>query len=357
MDKKNGLIPFFIPHVGCPHICVFCNQRRIAGTEGMPTPAEIADTIQIYREGHSDVFWEVAFYGGSFTAISRELQEQLLQPVRRAYKDGKVQSIRCSTRPDALDEAWLRHLQEYGLSTIELGVQSMDNHILRRAQRGHTSHDVVKGVSLLRKLGFTVGLQLMVGLPGEDWQSIVHTTVAIRQLQPDFVRIYPVLVIEDTELASDFRKGLYTPLTIKEAVTYSAFMKTYWEEAGIKVIRTGLQSTAELDTGTSVLGGPYAPAMGEMVVNAQILQQLKIVFDDEIFSNMPVCITYPRCDTSKVRGNGNCNKLEVAERYGSRVTWQEDNTLLPGQIVIMAGKQRIFLCHGYRPGRTIHKDC
>jgi len=268
--KPLGLIPFYIPHAGCPQQCIFCNQHHIASDGVLAVQSDIRKTIADYVGSKRDAkYWEVAFYGGSFTALPVALQEQLLAPAYEALQVGEIDGIRCSTRPDALEEEAIHRLKSYGVNTIEIGVQSMDEEILRQAKRGHTAHDVVCAVQRLKKNNLRVGIQLLPGLPGETWHTLVHTAVSIARLAPDFGRIYPVLVIADTELAEQMEAGLYTPLSVNQAVAYSAFLKTYLESKGIYIIRTGLQSTEELDEGVGLVGGPYEPAMGELVVNYQ----------------------------------------------------------------------------------------
>ena len=271
------MIPFFIPHVGCPHVCTFCNQSRITETVGIGhlTPEYIASTIKDYvGDSKNDKFWEVCFYGGSFSAIDQKLQKQLLKPAYEALQSGLIDSIRCSTRPDAVSDGQLELLCSLGMKTIELGVQSMDDTVLSLAKRGHTSDDVKLAVKQLRKFGFTVGLQLLPGLLGDSWETIIQTAVEITALQPDFVRIYPVLVIDHTELAEQYKSGIYEPLSLELALQYCVFLKTWFESHHITVIRIGLQSTEELDTGTSLLAGPYEPAMGELVSNEQWRQSI-----------------------------------------------------------------------------------
>lgn len=339
---KYGMIPFFIPHVGCPHVCTFCNQSRITETVGIGhlTPEYIASTIKDYvGDSKNDKFWEVCFYGGSFSAIDQKLQKQLLKPAYEALQSGLIDSIRCSTRPDAVSDRQLELLCSLGMKTIELGVQSMDDIVLSLAKRGHTSNDVTLAVKQLRKFGFTVGLQLLPGLLGESWHTIIKTAVEISRLQPDFVRIYPVLVIENTELAEQYKAGIYEPLSLNRALQYCSFLKTWFESHHITVIRTGLQSTEELDTGHSVLAGPYEPAMGELVTNGQWRQRIEHCVDEhtEYFNNAihSIIIDYPRNLTSKVRGLKKCN-IRYFEKIYSDITftWRENNDIATVQCSI-----------------------
>ena len=332
---KYGMIPFFIPHVGCPHVCTFCNQSRITEVSGIGylTPEYITSTIKDYiGESRSDKYWEVCFYGGSFSAINQDLQRQLLLPAYEALKEGRIDGIRCSTRPDAVSDRQLELLRSYGMNTIELGVQSMDDTVLSLAKRGHTSNDVKLAVKQLRKFGFTVGLQLLPGLLGDTWDTIIKTAVEISQLRPDFVRIYPVLVIENTELAEQYKAGIYEPLSLERALQYCSFLKTWFESHQITVIRTGLQSTEELDAGHSLLAGPYEPAMGELVTNEQWRQRIAHCLDEHTeYFNKPIrsiTISYPRNLTSKVRGLKKRNLTYFEKTYGNiTFTWRENNDI------------------------------
>lgn len=332
---KYGMIPFFIPHVGCPHVCTFCNQSRITETVGIGhlTPEYIASTIKDYvGDSKNDKFWEVCFYGGSFSAIDQKLQKQLLKPAYEALQSGLIDSIRCSTRPDAVSDGQLELLCSLGMKTIELGVQSMDDTVLSLAKRGHTSDDVKVAVHQLRQFRFNVGLQILPGLLGDSWSTIIKTAVEIAKLKPDFVRIYPVLVIEHTELAEQYKSGIYTPLSLERALQYCAFLKTWFESHHITVIRTGLQSTEELDTGTSLLAGPYEPAMGELVSNEQWRQRIEYYMNEhtEYFEETikAVVVKYPRSLTSKVRGLKKRNVEYFKNMYKDiTFTWRENNDI------------------------------
>ena len=383
--KPFGMIPFFIPHVGCPYVCTFCNQSRITGQSGIShlTPEYIQQTIKDYvGTKRNEKFWEVAFYGGSFTAITKDLQHKLLMPAYEMLQQGLIDGIRCSTRPDAVGDEAITLLQSYGVKNVELGVQSMNDGILVDAKRGHTAQEVVEAVTRLKHRDMTVGVQLLPGLKGETWQTIIETAIAVAALRPDFVRIYPVLVIENTELADQYRAGEYEPLSTELAIQYCSFLKDWFEQHGIEVIRTGLQSTEELDSRNSLVAGPYEPAMGELVVNEQYKQRIERCIDEHAsqytyalsndcfnltdyatyenlgFSGVSaynadnsgyidntnndrtnyirnngiavqhnIVISYPRRLTSKVRGLNNRNVLYFAELYPQySISWCEEST-------------------------------
>lgn len=335
---KTSIIPIFIPHIGCPYRCIFCNQWKITGHQGVPTGNMVAKEIDTYISSAKEPrHWEVAFYGGSFTAIAAALQEELLQPAYEALQNGKIAAIRCSTRPDCITPAILDRLTAYGMTIVELGVQSMDDNVLQTAKRGHTAADVVQATALLRARKFIVGHQLMPGLPGEDIQSLRKTTAAICQLKPDIARIYPVAVIDKTELAQMYRQGTYTPLSVHEGVQRGAYMKQAFVKAGIRVIRTGLQATRELDDAAQVLGGAYTPAMGELIDTKRYQTQIFAVLD--MIQAASVQVFYHRKDTSRVRGYHNVTVKRARLRYPFAVTWQEDNSLPVGTVAVVVGQK------------------
>lgn len=344
---KHSIIPVFIPHIGCPYRCVFCNQWRITGHHDVPTGEIVRKQIAMYTAGYEERFWEVAFYGGSFTAIPVALQEDLLRPAYEALQGGTIQGIRCSTRPDCIDEGVLRRLRDYGLGTVELGVQSMDDTVLQRAKRGHTAADVQHATALLKDGGFIVGHQLMPGLPGEDWPSLVQTTEAVCDLQPDISRIYPVAVIAQTELAELYKQGIYEPLTIAEGIRRSAYMKQQFVQHGIDVIRTGLQATTDLDDGIQVLGGAYTPAMGELVDTYRYGRQV-LGFLRKLVNQEPIILSYHRQETSRIRGYHGVTQKQAALRFGQTIQWREDNTQPVHTVCITTpqGTWRLWLNQG-----------
>lgn len=339
---KTSIIPIFIPHIGCPYRCIFCNQWKITGHQGVPTGDMVAKAIDAYTSSAKEPrHWEVAFYGGSFTAVAAALQEELLQPAYDALKNGKIAAIRCSTRPDCITPPILDRLTAYGMTIVELGVQSMDDKVLQTAKRGHTAADVVRATVLLRARKFVVGHQIMPGLPGEDIVSLQKTTRRICQLKPDIARIYPVAVIENTELADMYRQGIYTPLSIAEGVRRSAYMKQAFIETGIQVIRTGLQATSELDDAAQVLAGAYTPAMGELVDTQRYQHQLFALLDT--LQTEQADIFYHRRDTSRARGYHNVTVKRAHLRYPFAITWQEDLTLQTGVLAVTAGRKTYYI--------------
>ena len=304
--KKEYIIPIFVPHLGCPNNCTFCNQKRISWQTKMVTAQDVKDTIDFFLKHFRDdyKYVEVAFFGGSFTAIDEKTQVELLEAVQEYIQNKKVNSIRISTRPDCIDKEILKRMKKYHVKTIELGVQSTNNYILKRCKRGHTYEDTKKASKLIRRHGFILGHQMMVGLPESTKQDEINTAKELIRLKPKIVRIYPVLVIKDTELADEYERGDYTPLTVGQAVERCKDIVDLFNRNKINVIRVGLQNTEEItDPGTeksSVIAGPYHPAFRQLVessmwydsivnkikkVNAKV-KKVKIIANDVNVNNI-----------------------------------------------------------------------
>ncbi len=268
--KNKVTIPIFVPHKGCPNDCVFCNQRRITGiTEDMNVD-RAREVIETYlSEQRKDTSYEIAFFGGSFTAIEKNRRRQLLT-LAKCYIDNclQVAHIRISTRPDCIDDAVLEELKNFGVQIIELGVQSMDEEVLQKSNRGHDKQCVFFSAEKIKKAGFSLGLQMMLGLPGDSEEKSIATAHEFVEMKPNIVRIYPTLVVEDTELANQMRRGQYAPWSVERAVEVAKKCKVLFAQHHIAVIRMGLQATEEIQSGKSVLGGPFHAAFGEMVFSA-----------------------------------------------------------------------------------------
>lgn len=269
--KKEYIIPIFVPHLGCPNACVFCNQTKITGKQKQVTAQEVKDTIDEYLKSFKDPEnkVEVAFFGGSFTGIEEEKQNELLEAAYEYVKNGQVDSIRISTRPDYIDRAILKRLKKYKVKTIELGVQSTNNYVLARAKRGHTFEDVKKASKLIRHHGFVLGHQMMVGLPESTALDEINTAKDLIKLKPKIVRIYPVLVIKKTELEEEYQKGEYEPLSVTQAVERCKEIANLFNKDKIHIIRIGLQNTEEItdpkNEKSEVVAGPYHPAFRQLV--------------------------------------------------------------------------------------------
>lgn len=260
------IIPIFIPHQGCPHDCIFCNQHQITGSGNEPVNAAMVRAVVTKWLGFPSSKRrqiQVAFYGGSFTCLEHSYQDMLLQAVAPYIDAGKVHSIRLSTRPDCMDRDIADFLKKRGVALVELGVQSLDEDVLTASGRGHDAASVKNAVSVLQEKGLQVGIQLMIGLPRERFASIRKTVREVIGLRPDCVRIYPVLVLRDSGLEKLYNTGRYTPLSLDKAVLLAAWMKKNFDEHDITVVRMGLQAGFDLED--ALVAGPYHPAFGEMV--------------------------------------------------------------------------------------------
>lgn len=260
MTKAKGhILPFFIPHLGCPQKCIFCDQRTISGRSKLPTAAEIANSMAENKDKNC----QLAFYGGSFTAMPEEKQLYYLQVAKAGLDAGFISGVRISTRPDCIDEETIERLKQYGVDTVELGVQSLNDETLQLAKRGHDAAAALQSVRLLKKCGLTVGVQLMPGLPGEDEKSIIYGAKKILAGKPHLLRIYPAVVVKNTEMAAMYQRGDYVPLSLEKAVELSAKITLWAAYYGVNVIRTGLNTDEHL--AEEVLAGPYHPAFGHLV--------------------------------------------------------------------------------------------
>jgi histone acetyltransferase (RNA polymerase elongator complex component) len=300
-----SILPIFIPHAGCPHQCVFCNQKKISGQHSAAL-ASAKEQLARWRSWlRPSLAHEAAFYGGSFTGLPTELQEELLALTDALLAEGFIGSVRLSTRPDYIDEERLQLLRSHGVRLVELGVQSLDDRVLAAAERGHTAAQVAPA-ALLKRFGFQVGLQLMVGMPEQSFAGVQETVRKAIEMHPDVARIYPLLVIKGTPLAADYAAGRFVPLTLEKAVTQAAWAYRELTEAGVNVIRIGLQPDEELCAPGNILAGPFHPAMGEMVksrvLRTEVTSQLEKLADCGA-----VTIYCPARLESKLRGQKSCN--------------------------------------------------
>lgn len=263
------IIPIFIPNKGCPHRCIFCDQKNITGVETeTPDAGFVHKTVNNALMHYNPMTKrpvEVAFYGGSFTLLDKKYQTELLSPCLSLIKSGRITGIRISTRPDGIDQTILDFLKSYGVYIIELGAQSMDNLVLKLAGRGHSVEDTRKACFLIHKSGIQLGIQIMPGLPGEDIQGFRNTILETVLLAPKTVRIYPAVVIKGTGMARLFRDGDYTPLNIDDAIDMCEEAVLTFGKYGIRVIRVGLQTSSYLESLDMVKAGPFHPAFGQLV--------------------------------------------------------------------------------------------
>ncbi|MBE6948275.1 MAG: radical SAM protein [Ruminococcaceae bacterium] len=334
MSPKRSIIPVFVPHLGCPNDCVFCNQRRISGTL---TPATKETVIQAVEDAErlnlTSNELELAFYGGSFTAIPGEEQEELLSAAYEFIKKGRLNSIRLSTRPDCIDTETVERLKHFGVSTVELGVQSMCPDVLSASNRGHTAEDAVKAAELIKNTGFTLILQMMTGLPLDTREKSVFTARELSKLKPDGVRIYPTVIIKDTALFDMWCDGMYQEHTVEEAADWCSEIMDVFESENIPVIRLGLNPTDELSGGAAA-GGAYHPAFGELVAGKRYLKKADKLLDGK--DCVQITFGVARGEISKAVGQKRCNILLLTEKYGLKKVLVKETDIKKGEIVILS---------------------
>lgn len=313
MDKMK-IIPIFVPHIGCPNDCVFCNQKRITGKGTIVANADyVTNIVEEYRKTiDKNTYTELAFFGGSFTAINLKVQEELLQ-VGKHYKNlGVVQSIRCSTRPDAINHDILKLQKKYGMDIIELGIQSLDDEVLKLSNRGHTKEDSINASRLIKEHGFVLGHQVMPGLPGSTKEKDMKTCLESIAMKPDMVRIYPTLTIKDTDMVDMYDNGSYNPLTLEEAVNISAYMYSEYSINNINVIRIGLQNTDSINEDEDVVAGPFHPAFRQLVEEKLYLTSMVMKLKKYNLKDKHITIAAHKKLISSIVGQkqGNINNLK-----------------------------------------------
>ena len=265
------IFPIFIPHLGCPFSCVYCNQLTITKSE-IPTISSISENVRKFCENNQLEEKEIAFFGGTFTKLLIEQQQTFLDAVNK-YKD-LIDGIRISTRPDSIDQEVLHFCKNNNVRTIELGIQSFDDTVLKTTKRGYTSQAAIESCNLIKKNSFALGIQLMPGLPGFNNSSFKKTIETTIKLKPDFVRIYPTIVLKDTELENWFKVGKYSPLQLQESIVIASEMISKFRENNISIIKVGLHSDIDKD---DIIAGPYHQSFGELI-RAKMLK-------DEILKN------------------------------------------------------------------------
>lgn len=344
-NVRGHILPFFIPHLGCPQQCIFCDQRTISGAAGQPERQEIWRAMEANRKNSP----ELAFYGGSFTAMPKEKQLYYLETAKLGLERGWISGVRVSTRPDFINEEILSRLRLYGVRTVELGVQSMNDAALAKSKRGHRAADSVRAVKLLLEQGFLVGVQLMPGLPKDDRESILGGAAMILALRPQMLRIYPTVVVAGTELAEMYERGEYQPLRLEQAVELSAVITLLAEKYDVAVIRTGLNTDEHL--AEEVLAGPYHPAFGSLV-KGYIWRHKVLRALSEFMASAPeserVTVYAERNKLPLVFGQNAVNRQFFAQAArGKKLRIKSFDERIGGgenDIVITDGKERLTVC-------------
>lgn len=328
--KKPFIIPIFIPQAGCPHQCVFCNQHHITGFgRTIPTKEEICQTINMHliHKPKNRGKTQIAFFGGNFLGLPDNMIRFLLETVLPFTLSGDIDGIRCSTRPDTIDKDRLALIRTYPFSTIEIGAQSLNDEVLRISNRKHTASDTITAACLLKKYGYQVGIQMMVGLPGDDENTLQDSVKTIIDISPDFVRIYPTLVFSNSLLAQWYKSGRYKPLLLKKCVSLVKKIYLSFKENNIPVIRMGLQPTPETEKQGTLLAGPYHPSFGHMVYSEVVLDGIAAVLADDTVGTDLIIRSNPK-NISIARGLKNQNIQTLIRQYGvTSVQVIPDNTL------------------------------
>ncbi len=303
---KHVNVALFVPHAGCPHQCSFCNQKTISGSIKPLTPEDVTAACDIAKNsGVTRETSEIAFFGGSFTAVDRDYMVSLLEAAKPYIDGGYFGGIRISTRPDAIDDERLEILKKYHVTSIELGAQSMDDSVLKINRRGHTAKDVENASRLIKSYGFSLGLQMMTGLMGDTDEKCIKTAERLIALSPDTVRIYPTIVLENTPLADCLRDGSYRAETLDEAVSLCARLLLMFRENNIKVIRLGLHSGGNVDEG--YLAGAYHPAFRELCEGKIYLEKMLSELS-KLPKDMPYVIEVPEKSIGKAKGQNKRNE-------------------------------------------------
>jgi histone acetyltransferase (RNA polymerase elongator complex component) len=334
-SKTNGkslIIPIFIMNSGCPHRCIFCNQKITAGNFPLQITKEFFNAeVQSYLTWNKDKSRnvEIAFYGGSFTGVEPAYQEQLLSWADSFIRNGFVDSIRISTRPDYISEKNIPLLKKYGVSTVEIGAQSFVDEVLQYAKRGHDSASIVKAITILQEKYFKTGLHLMVGLPRDTKEGFMYSVDKAIELKPDTVRIHPVIVFGGTALADEFKEGKHKPWELSHAVE---LCRLAWEKlsvAGIRVIRMGVQMTPEMEKDGAVLAGPLHPAFGSLVLSSVFYHQTIRFLESIPAGAKELHFNLSEQDISNFRGWNNMNITAIKKLY-PRTNLIVDS--IPGQL-------------------------
>lgn len=317
-NKSSLIIPIFIMNSGCPHRCIFCNQKITAGNYPPKINKDYFD-----KEINSYLVWnkkksrniEIAFYGGSFTGVDSEYQEELLAWASVFIENRLVNSIRISTRPDYISENKLQLLKRYAVNTVEVGAQSFVDEVLQQSQRGHNAEDIVKAIATLKNNGFKTGIHLMTGLPQDTKEGFLYSIDKSIELKPDTVRIHPVVVLKKTILAEKFKEGEYKPLELSDAVE---LCRLAWEKltlAGIRIIRMGVHLTPEMEEDSAVLAGPIHPAFGSLVLSSVFYNHTIKLLNDISQDMKEIRFKLSQRDVSNFHGLNNSNIKAIKKLY------------------------------------------
>ena len=334
--KKHAIIPIFISHRGCPNDCVFCNQKKITARQGDVTEEDIRNTITTYLSTLSTMDMEtieLSFFGGSFTGIPIEEQSRFLAIACEYKQRGIIDKIHMSTRPDYIDREILDNLRKYSVDVIELGVQSFDDAVLEKSNRGHSAAAVYDACRLIKEYGFTLGIQLMIGLPDDSLESCIYSARETVKTAPEIARLYPTIIIEDTELLEMYRRGEYAPLTLDEAVAVTKEMYRILDAAGINIIRVGLKSTDIINSDGAITGGTYHPAFRQLVESSIAREEIE---KQLTATSGNISVMCNPSDISNAAGHNGCNRKYFAGKYpGLHISFKKEESLDRNKYIVI----------------------
>ena len=365
MSKNYYIIPIFVPHEGCPHDCVFCNQDKITGvkkdslrivdnlsreniipdcstTEEEEVTAEsVRKTVYEYLEtiNNKEATVEVSFFGGTFTGIKEEKQRELLEVAKEFKEKGLIDKIRLSTRPDYINDHILSYLKEYKTDIIELGVQSLNEEVLLKAGRGHGVKEVAEASRLIKEYGFVLGHQIMPGLPGDSFETDIDTVKKSISMKPDICRIYPALTIRGTFMEVMYNRGEYTPYTLEEAVEISKKMYRMYSENKVNVIRIGLQPTETINEAKDVIAGPFHPAFRELV-ESSLMTELIL----EAMKEQKAVIHINPKEISKLYANKKMY-FNLLKNNGKIIKVEQDDKVERGRIILYLENRKMDIIY------------
>lgn len=337
ITPSTVILPVFISHRGCPHQCVFCNQKTIAGEAQYPTAEALKHRATVWK-AQAGVAPELAFYGGSFTGIPVDDQMALLHMAQDLLHSGAIAKIRLSTRPDYLDPVTLKRLRDFDVACIEIGVQSFSDAVLQASGRGHDAQTTREAIRRVREAGFQCGAQLMVGLPQDTPECSLASAREAVKLGVDVVRIYPTVVLRETLLAEAFGRQEFTPWSPEEIITCCAEMVMVFEAADIPILRIGLQDTPQLHGEAAIVAGFHHPALGELVRSRVWRHRLEMLWHNSGRGTDLTVRGHSRVH-SQLIGQKRCHVAYFQETHGVRFKVVDDDRLAVGDV-----EREVSLC-------------
>lgn len=325
---KTFHISVFVPHQGCPNDCVFCNQRKITGVKDVMSLDVAKETIDSHLESIKKNYKkgtykaQIAFFGGSFTAIDKGDMISYLKLASSYVISGEVDGIRCSTRPDAIDEEIVDILKSYNVKCVELGAQSAFDDVLKASNRGHNFSHTINASKIIKSKGLELTLQMMTGLIGDSKEKSIETAKRLASLKPQSVRIYPTLVMDNTKLKSLYDEGKYKPQTLTEAIDTVSEIIDVFKKENISILRIGLQTTDNVNQDTVI--GPYHSAFAELCYSNYYKKKIEKYILENNIKNDSIYIDTSKYKLSQIIGHKKENQKYFKEKYNVNLTVKKD---------------------------------